>query len=835
VTGARAPGAPAGVTIGQRVGRYELRALLGRGGMGEVYEAFDDRLRRRVAIKHIRPGPGDDERRRARLRREARVVAQLDHPCIVQVFDILEREDGDWIVMERVHGDTLAARLERGPLPVPLALRCGRDIAEALSAAHRQGIVHRDLKVENVMLTADGRVKVLDFGVAKQLDLDAEPLGTGSLSVEGQVIGTIRTMSPEQARGMDVDERSDLFSLGVLLYEAIAGISPFLGASPMDTLMRVGTHRQAPLVELPGLAGAVPPSLSELVDQLLEKARELRPASAAEVVARLDEIAAARASSRDTGSTAALDLGATETLPGDTDTPATRDTDTPATRDTDTPATRDTAAPATHDTAAPATRDTDAPATRDTDAPATHDAGTPATHAQAPAPARPRRRLLAAGITGALGGLGVAAALLWPGRPAGPTPLPAQPAAPAAQLAVPEVPAADPRAWYEQGMAHLRQFHRPGAVDAAIALFQKLLQHDERSAAGHAGLARAYYHRYIDADASADPMFLQQAMDIASRAVALDPMLADARVSRGLVALALGRADEAEADFHAALALAPGSADPHLGLARVHKLRQRFDEAEAAYREAIARAPELRQLHDELGALLVSRGRYDEAIPLFEKSIALAPDSIYGYSNLGAARLLQGRYAEAAAAFQDGLKIRPSASLYSNLGTVLFAQGLYAPAANAFERALAMDGAANHHLHWGNLADAYRQLPGAADQARAHYQRAVQLLDEKLARRPDDPNGRSLRALYLARADDCAGARKDLDAVAEGDALRVLFRRAIALELCHQRDRAIAALDQGLALGLSAAEVDAEPDLRALRADPDYHRMRAGHDRARPP
>lgn len=281
---------------------------------------------------------------------------------------------------------------------------------------------------------------------------------------------------------------------------------------------------------------------------------------------------------------------------------------------------------------------------------------------------------------------------------------------------------------------------------------------------------------------------------------------------------------------------APGSAEPYNGLARVYQRRQRLDEAEASYREALARAPESRQLHDDLGALLLARGRYEEAVALFEKSIALAPDSIYGYSNLGAVRLLQGRYVEAAAAFQDALKIRPSASLYNNLGTVLFAQGLYAPAANAFERALAMDGAAHYPLHWGNLADAYRQLPGAAEKARTHYQRAVQLLDEKLARTPGDPSWRSRRALYLAKAGDCARAGADLDALADADgAPHTLFRRAVALELCGQRDRAITALDKALALGLSAAELDADPELRALRSDPDYHRMRAGRDRARAP
>src|SRR5262249_22064204 len=151
----------------------------------------------------------------------------------------------------------------------------GVAIAGALDAAHRQGIVHRDLKVENVMLSASGQIKILDFGLAKRLlpseaSLSAE--ASRSLSAEGQVLGTVRTMSPEQARGLEIDERSDLFSLGVLLYELLAGRSPFVGPTASDTLVRVSTHRQTSLVELPGLAERVPRELSELVDELLEKA-----------------------------------------------------------------------------------------------------------------------------------------------------------------------------------------------------------------------------------------------------------------------------------------------------------------------------------------------------------------------------------------------------------------------------------------------------------------------------------------------------------------------------------------------------------------------------------
>jgi tetratricopeptide (TPR) repeat protein len=240
-----------------------------------------------------------------------------------------------------------------------------------------------------------------------------------------------------------------------------------------------------------------------------------------------------------------------------------------------------------------------------------------------------------------------------------------------------------------------------------------------------------------------------------------------------------------------------------------------------------------RYLYDDLGALQVQRGRYQEAIPLFEKSIALAPDSPYGHSNLGAVYLLEGRTSEAASKFQDALKIRPSASLYSNLGAVLFAQGLYGPAAGAFERALGMSGAANGHLHWANLADAYRQLPDRADDAREHYAQAVRILEEELVRAPDDQTLRSRRVLYLAKGGDCARSTTSQAEVASvaRPAPYTWFRLAVAEELCGHRAAAISLLSRALAAGFSEAEIGGDPELRALRADPAYHRMRTARGR----
>jgi tetratricopeptide (TPR) repeat protein/tRNA A-37 threonylcarbamoyl transferase component Bud32 len=263
----------------QAIGPYALGERLGAGGMGEVYQAYDERLDRWVAVKLIRAEVAANETARERFRREARAAACLSHPSIVQIHDVVESAEGDAIVMELVEGESLAHRIARGPLPVAETVRLGREIAEGLAAAHAKGLIHRDLKPENVMVTPEGRAKILDFGLAKRME------GEAALTADQRVVGTFRAMSPEQARGLPLDARSDLFSLGLLLYEALSGRSPFEESSALETLTRICAHRQTSLWEV---NPAIPAHLSALVDQLLEKEPARRPQSAREVAAALE-------------------------------------------------------------------------------------------------------------------------------------------------------------------------------------------------------------------------------------------------------------------------------------------------------------------------------------------------------------------------------------------------------------------------------------------------------------------------------------------------------------------------------------------------------------------
>ncbi|HEU4731005.1 MAG TPA: serine/threonine-protein kinase [Kofleriaceae bacterium] len=266
-----------------RLGRYRILTRLGSGGMGEVYLAEDPALRRGVAIKRIRPGLERDRTFRARLRREAQLAARLGHRAIVQVFDLITEDDVDHVVMEYVPGPSLHTLLASSPMAISEAVRIAAELADGLAYAHQLGIVHRDLKLENVLVTIDGQPKIADFGIARRTATAGEP-DHESVTRDGFVVGTSRAMSPEQIHGQDVDARSDLFSFGVLLYELVTGTSPFAAGGNAMTILRVLNDRQRPAREV---VAEVPRALSELIDHLLEKEPARRPDGARTVRDRL--------------------------------------------------------------------------------------------------------------------------------------------------------------------------------------------------------------------------------------------------------------------------------------------------------------------------------------------------------------------------------------------------------------------------------------------------------------------------------------------------------------------------------------------------------------------
>jgi eukaryotic-like serine/threonine-protein kinase len=267
------------LTAGSRLGPYEVDGPLGAGGMGEVYRARDTRLDRTVALKVLPSHLSSDPTLRQRFEREARAISQLSHPHICVLHDIGREQGVDYIVMEHLEGETLAARLQRGALPLREALAVATQIADALDRAHRQGVVHRDLKPGNIMLTRSG-AKLLDFGLARTLTHDAtsaaSPPATAMPTVQpatpltaaGAVVGTFQYMAPEQLEGRDADARSDIFSFGLLVYEMVSGLRAFPGKTQAGLVAAILRDEPRPLTEA---APSAPAGLERIVRACLAK------------------------------------------------------------------------------------------------------------------------------------------------------------------------------------------------------------------------------------------------------------------------------------------------------------------------------------------------------------------------------------------------------------------------------------------------------------------------------------------------------------------------------------------------------------------------------------
>lgn len=733
----------------EKVGPYRLEQKLGTGGMGAVWRARDERLKRPVALKRILPASTSDPMVRERFRREAEAVARLNHPGIVHVYDIVETETSDWIVMELVEGRTLQELLQDGPLDSQRVLRLGSEIAHGLAEAHAKGFIHRDLKTANVMVTPTGRAKVLDFGVAKQILPEAQET---TLSSPGTVVGTSYAMSPEQAMGLPIDARSDLFSLGSLLYEMVTGVAPFRADTAQATLARVCSFRQRPASSL---RPDVPSELSDLIDRLLEKEPANRPGDAMDVATLLDKVA--------------WESGPQSAMRGRS---PLREVET------------------TLQEGRPFVASGELATERFPEFP---EASTRARHV-----ALWSSLVLLLAI--------VASVLI-------------------ARHAAPK----DPYVLYQEGQAALRRYDKKGNLDRAIGSFQEILAEDDQHAPAYAALAKAYWIK--NQGESKDPLWLDQGLAMAQRAVALDKNLSMAWISLGLIEFSKGNAENAARDFKQALRIDPLNADAWYGLGRAYEAQKKIQDAEAAHQKAIEIRPD-RMYYDELGSLYYRTGRTRDAIRAYQKSIELAPDSFYGYRNIGAAYFAQGDFAEAAAQFQKGLQVQPDSSLYGNLGTLYFYQGFYPQAAEAFEKALEMPGGANSHLQWGNLGDACRRTPGKEKRAREAYLSGIQLLHEEIALKPNDVTLRSYLALYRARRGDREEALAELTKLAKtaGRDANAWFRMAIAYETMGAREAALAALERALREGLPLKKIKDEPELLRLRADRRYHEEIAAFD-----
>jgi serine/threonine-protein kinase len=707
---------------------YELRARLGEGGFGEVYEAWDTRLHRSVAIKTIRHGGTAS----ADLVREARLAASLRHPAFVKVHAIEDDSASQFIVMELVHGRTLKAILHDEAIALPTALDWVAQVAEAMRDAHASGLVHGDIKPSNLMIEPDSRVRILDFGLALRQDaLATETVSLGEVAATGQTDpqGTIAYMAPERLQGATPDRRADVYALGVILYELVCGKRPFA------TLH--GLALAAALVQTSSDGWDYPDNLDTpliaLIRVMTARQPEQRVESMDEVGRRLAEL-----------------------------------------------------------TGGAARQETSAP----------------------PAGRRPLPRSvkLAAGTALAVAAGGIA---WWQGEPEL-----AEVKATVHQALTPYSEAVE----MEQGLAALRLFDRPGALDSAQEHFERILARTPDNAAAVAGVSLVHSARY--ASSRQDETWLQKADAGAQQALRLNDQLALAYVATAAVREGQGHFDDAVAACNQALRLDPANDFAWYIKSETLRRARRYPDARIALAEATQRFPRARVFLDELGSVEYEEGHYAAAEQLFRRSIQQEPDSVMAYANLATTLMRRDRPDEAARVLQQGLQLRPNAVLYTNLGNLFFLRGDYVGAADAFKEAVSSrHGAPGSYLAWANLGDTLLWIPGRRDEARHAYDKARRLLNPRLERTPNDVLLVSRMGLYSARAGDATSAlRLARRAVELGPrSPDVQFRAGLTYELLGHRAFALMAITDALRLGYPRKYIEAEPDLLDLRRDPGYH------------
>lgn len=854
---------------GARIGPYEIDSAIGVGGMGEVYRARDTKLGRDIAIKVLPDRLAADAERLQRFEQEARLASSLNHPNIVTIYDIGQVDQVHYIAMELVEGQTLRALLKTGLLPMQQAIDVAAKIADGLARAHATRIVHRDLKPENVMVTKDGFVKILDFGLGKlsapfaddQSRIETIKVASARTS-PGTVLGTVQYMSPEQAVGRDVDFRSDQFSFGLLLYEMVTGRIAFLRASAVQTMSAIIAEEPPRVADL---NPRVPSRVQEIIERCLAKdpderydstldlARDVRmaagvgaPHALIQVSRRARSVLTRRAAIASAAAILAIAIAGWQWWPRPRGERATSQIPTVAVL----PLANLSGNPSNDylgiGVAETLISDLAALPT------VTVVSRTPSTSAGGKGRdlARIARYL---GVSFVIDG-GVQetdrrlkltvrlvrpdGSIAWAGSYEGST---ADLFAIQRQLAEGlsgalelRLTQADRRklerqpttnvdafADYAQGRTFLERLDVPGNLDRAVALFSAAAAKDRSFALAHAGLGEAYWARYQQ---TKDADWTTRARAATLEALRLDPNQPGVRHSLAVIYRGTGDTERAIEELHHELDLRPNSDAAHQMLGEILSDTGQIDAAEREFQQAIALRPSFWGNYDALGLALYRAGRFPAAAAAFERVTQLQPDNASGFQRLGTVNNAAGDIAKAIVNYERALQLAPTPKAYANLGFIYYGQHRFADAANAYNQALELD--PTSHITYRNLGDVH-QRQGRRDDARAAYVKALEIAERMLRVNPKDAVTLSQQALYEAKLDKRKEAERHVNAaagLAPADGL-VLYNKAVVQALAGHKEAALSALDQALAHGASASVARDDDDLQVIRGTREFEQM----------
>jgi serine/threonine protein kinase/tetratricopeptide (TPR) repeat protein len=798
------------LSIGQFFGRYRVLELIGKGGMGLVFRAHDDRLNRDVAVKVLASGALEDEAARKRFEAEAQWLSTLNHPNIAAVYDFGTHDGADFIVMELVEGETVAQQLQTRRFSQSEIVSIAIQVASGLEEAHEHNIVHRDLKPGNVVMTAKGQVKLLDFGLAKKWRVG--PQDSTALAGKVEVAGTFPYMAPEQLRGHAIDPRSDLWALGVMLYEMCARRLPFQSENLADLVEAIMRQQPQPIHDL---RPTVTPAFEELVGRALDKDPARRFQSAAEFREALEQL-------RDSGSVPPSSRALAQTqgpirepligvekrpifyvplllvviaasllgikpirerfFPTKPVLPQKKlvavlpfkiignDAEMSAFSDglTETLSSKLGQFTEKHALQVIPTRELRNSASTTTEKVRSAfgvNLVIEGSMQKVGSQVRINCQLVDAATHHMIQGDTITA-------PAGDS-FALEDEVVNGVLKLLEIDLAsderqllqkygttnsDAHEYYLRARGYMQDYHKEENIAAALASYKRAIQLDPSYALAYAGMGEAYWRTFQQ---SHNKAAVDQGISACNQAIKLADQASEGHFCLGRMLDLTGHPEEAIKQFELAVVLDPNSDEAYRGLAQAYSSIGMPQKAEATYQRAISMRPQYWAGYSWLGWFYFQQARYDDAVKMFEKVLEFSPDNFRAYSNLGAIHVMKGDYQQAIAELQRSIALRPTVDGYTNLGGAYFGLRKFAEAAQTYEEGLKLD--QKSYTLWGNLGDARYWSPELRRKADEAYNTAIEMAGKKVAVTPRDAETLALLASYYSMTGNRTAALSNLN------------------------------------------------------------------------
>ncbi|MBN1211709.1 MAG: protein kinase [candidate division Zixibacteria bacterium] len=849
-------------TAGFRIGRFTVLKKLGFGGMGEVYLAEDRELNRQVALKFLPLPLCRDEDCRKRFKREARAAAQLSHPNIVTIYEVAEFQGRPFIAMEHIEGKSLSDIIRKNELKLSEVLELAMQICEGMHRAHHSGVIHRDIKPSNIMVDNDGRVKILDFGLASIKNEQ-------KITRDGAVLGTSGYMSPEQILGEKIDERSDIFALGIVFYEMITGRQPFKKDSEDATYRAILEETPEPLRRF---KADVPEEWQHVVAKALEKNPSLRYQHSDECRSDLKRLQVKLESRpglmrrgeyrrewrayhnriRLMGLIMVIALALLLTLSSTTRRAILRWLHF------------DSVPFEKHLAVLPFTCLGDVYAGQTFCDGLMETLTTRLTQMEKfqgalwVVPAREVREREVFSVKDARRAFGVTLAVTGSVQELGEdirlalnlidtrserqihsalidVPLnelvvlqDSTVISIAEMLEIHLHPEQEryltsgrtdvPEAFglYLAGRGYLQRFEKSACIDTAVMKFREALDYDPGYALAYAALGEAYWRKY---KATNELEWIEQARGNSQVALSLDAQLAPVHITLGMIYRGTGEYEKAVREYNLARVQEPSNYEAYRGLAAAYEALNMFDEAVAQYRKIIALRPKYWAGYFDLGLFYTYHGDNDKAVALLHRAARLVPYNVRDYNDIGALYCLLNFNDEARRMWRQSIEIEPNYAAFSNLGFLYYKERDYEEAARMYERALEISD--HDHNVWNNLASAYYYLPGMREKALDTYQRAIVEAEKQLRVNPRDPVLLVSLAQYYAVVGDTVKARDMVDEALQLDAenTEVIVSALFVFEKLNDRSASVFWVKKILQLGYPPENLASYPEFESLLTD----------------